>query len=351
MTDFSKKYDWWDDACRLKVGLLKRPQPQVPHMTSPKWDPELAELNKFQAWILWKNAGSPRPRPNTFWPRVPSVVYWVILGEYNKKHPHNPPPSDPTEKVSKWKNPPWRGIGVHVAWSFTSGQYSPQQLADRIAGTRVQWAALEGSPALDNFQFANEFRDALHARGKRFGIWERCDRQRNYPESYFQHAIDVCQNYHPDFYGADIEEFPVEDETFPYLFAKSMPDMPKVMLVPGQPAASFLKVWFDNDWDMMTQSYAANIGQPPVPGVAGPTDHDTYWRGGPRNFIPAPTGWGKEWWQHGSGPHSVPIIEVHAEGNPSLRAQADSDAMKWFGGNWSIWSAELLEDDDWDFLK
>lgn len=273
-----------------------------------------------------------------------------ILGDGIPPTPPPTPPPPVPEKVSKWKNPPWKGIGVHVTWGFNSGQFTPQQLADKIAGTKIQWAFLELNPANYNEEYAIAFRDALHAHGRKFGIWERCDTQKDYPEDRIDHIKRIVNTYQPDFYGADIETFPVDTPELAKQVDFVFPDLPKLILVPGQPDASFLQPWFDANWDMMTQSYAANIGQPPVPGIAGDCDHDTFWRGGPRNFIAVPN-WGSEWWQHGSGPHSVPIIECNAEGNPSLRAQDGCDAIKWFGGNWSIWNAEEMNDDDWAFVK
>jgi len=353
MTDFEAKYAWWLDAARLRVGLLKRPQPQVPRLTRPKWNAEINELGEFAGWLLWFAGGKKGRRP-AFHARVPAWA-WKVQGEYALAHPKpkpDPPgPKPGPEPVSRWKNPPWRGIGVHVTWGFNVGQFTPQQLADRIATTRIEWAFLELNPAEYNEQYADAFRDALHGHDRRFGIWERADAQKSFPESRIEHVTRIVNSYKPEFYGADIEEFPVDTPELPGQIAAAFPNLPRVMLVPGQPDASFLTPWFTAGFDMMTQSYAANIGQPPVPGIAGAVDHDTYWRGGPRNFIPAPKGWGSEWWQHGTGPHSVPIIETMAEGNPGLRAQADCDAIKWFGGNWSIWAAELMTDDDWAFVS
>ena len=307
----------------------------------------------FWHWVAWRLRNKKGPRP----PDVPKVIprsWWLALERWTRRHKKPPPPPPPPppagEKTDRWTNPPWRGVGVHVAWAFSSGQYTPQTLADKIAGTRVAWAAVEGSPA-DNEPYMAAFRDALHAHGRRFGIWERDDTQRNYPGSFIDHARHMIETYRPDFYGADIETFPVEEPSFPGEFAKAFPDMPRIMLIPGQPDAATLAPWFAADWAMMSQCYAANIGQPPVPGIAGPTDHDAYWRNCPRNFVKAPSDWGKLWWQHGSGPHHVPIIEVWAEGNPSLEAQWECDAIQLWDGNWSVWSAELLRDEDWALLK
>ncbi len=354
MTDWVKKHPWWIDAARLYVGLITRAEATsrgVPRMTLPKYALELAELKEFSLWLHWQNEGKHGARPKFDLP-VPRWA-WTVLGEYNKKHKHPKPPgpSPTVETFSKWKNPPWQGVGLHVTWGFESGDWTPQQLADIISRhSKVKWAFLEMNPANYNEAYANAFRDALHRYGRKFGIWERADAQKSYPESRIDHVKRIVNTYDPDFYGADIEEFPVDDPALPGQIKAAFPNLPRLMLVPGEPDAPFLKPWFDADFDMMTQSYAANIGQPPVPGIAGATDHDTFWRGGPRNFIVPTKSWGNEWWQHGSGPHSVPIIEVWAEGNPSLAAQMGSDAVVWFEGNWSIWNAEQMRQEDWDLL-
>lgn len=189
------------------------------------------------------------------------------------------------------------------------------------------------------------FRDALHSYGLKFCIWERDDRQKNYPESYIAHAVRMIDTYHPDFYGADVEAWPLEDPNFPTELAQAFPDLPRIALIPGLPDASLMQPWISSGWDLMSQDYAANIGQPDNPGITCPVDHDAYWRGWPRNAVPAPKGWGLLWCQHGSGPHTWPIIEVNAEGNGSL---ADNlPAVAAWGDDYSIWDAELMTDADW----
>src|SRR5438128_8212281 len=123
MTDWMKKWPWWKDGARMRVGLLKRPQPQVPHLVKPKYTDELLELAHFALWVLWRHGGRQGPRPE-FDKKVPKWS-WDVLGEYQKAHP-GPKPTPPPgpEPVSIWKNPPVRGLGFHVAWGFTTGQFS-----------------------------------------------------------------------------------------------------------------------------------------------------------------------------------------------------------------------------------
>lgn len=99
--NFPAKHPWWLDACRLRVGLLKRPQPQVPHMTRPKYVAELDELDRVAAWVLWKHHGGPRPK---VWRRVPAYA-WAIWGEYQVAHP-KPKPKPPEPKPPNGTKPP-----------------------------------------------------------------------------------------------------------------------------------------------------------------------------------------------------------------------------------------------------
>jgi hypothetical protein len=325
---------------------------KVPHMTHPTWDREIAELNRWFGWVQWRTGGRQGSRP--MWMPGRQKWAWDVCREYQRLHPSpkpNPMPPVAGEDVSVWQRPAWRGIGVHVAWGLKSGQWTPQQLADVISRSSVQWAALEVNPAVENEQYVVPFRDALHQYGRRFGIWERDDVQKSYEGRFVDHAVALCKKYAPEFYGADIEAFPIQEPTFPTEFAKALPTQQRVAMVAGMPGAELLAPWWDAGWDCMSQSYAANVSQPVEPGIAGNIDHDTYWRGGRRNFVPKPSGWGGLWWQHGSGPHSVPIIEVNGEGNPPLAEQMQSDAVRWFGGNWSIWCAEQLTEADWALLR
>ncbi len=109
MTDFAKKHEWWLDACRLRVGLLKRPQPKVPHMTFPKWAPEIAELNGFAEWLTWNAGGKKGPAP--VWrrrQRKPDWA-WTIWGEYQTAHPKPKPkpPPDPEHQPGPKPAPSW----------------------------------------------------------------------------------------------------------------------------------------------------------------------------------------------------------------------------------------------------
>jgi hypothetical protein len=101
--------DWWLDACRLRVGLLKRPQPQVPHLTKPKYAEYINKLDQFAAWLLWFEGGRKGQRPKFDLP-VPKWA-WKIEDEYDKAHPLNPkppptpPPPPPPSKPPSWNLP------------------------------------------------------------------------------------------------------------------------------------------------------------------------------------------------------------------------------------------------------
>lgn len=259
--------------------------------------------------------------------------------------PPPPPPPAPVESHSPWVNPPWKGLGIHVAWGFETGQWTPDQLAQILATNHFNWACLEGSPAAYNEQFMAAFRDALHARGLKFCIWERADRQKSYPESYIDHAKRMIDTYHPDWYAADAEAFPLEDPNFPAELAAAFPNLPKVWEPAGLPDATETQIFVNAGFDVMAEDYAANVGHDPVDGIACAVDHDAYWRGVPRVDIAPPAHWGAKWCEHGSGPHTWPIIEVHAEGNPDLKTQLPAVAP--WGRNFSIWNAEQMTDEDW----
>lgn len=256
--------------------------------------------------------------------------------------PAPPPPS--SEPRSRWTNPPWKGLGIFVAWGFETGQFTPENLAALLAANHFDWAALEGSPE-NNEQYMVAFRDALHARGLKFGIWERTDRQKNYPESYVEHASRMISQYHPDFYGADAEVFPLDQPSFPHDIADRFPNLPRVWIPGGLPDAATAAPFVDNGFDVMPEDFAGNLGRDPVEGVTCSIDHDAYYRNVPRNAVPADSRWGQKWCEHGSGPHTWPIIEVHAENNPDLKTQLG--AVSRWGRNFSIWNAEQMTDADW----
>ena len=296
----------------------------------------------FWHWASWRLRNKKGPRPADVPVEIPRE-WWVALEHWTAKHrrkkpPPTPPPPPPPLTVahSRWVRPPWRGRGVHVAWAFTSGQYTPAQLAARLAKAGYQWAALEGNPANDNERFYQEFCEQQHVAGLRAILWERADAQKSFPESRIDHVKRLLTTYQFDAYGADIEVFPVDTPEFPGQFAAAFPNMPRVTLAAGLFDASYYKTWIDADFDFMTQAYSGPLGQPPVPGVAGPMDSDVKWR-----MIGAV---GHEILNF-CGYHSVPIIEVESENSASLEAQLPAVAQ--WGGNFSIWNAESMTDADW----
>lgn len=120
-------HPWWADACRLRVGLIRRPQPQVPRLTRPKYDAELAELDRFAAWVAWNHAGRPKPRPKTFWARVPSPIYDKVLREYETSHPRQkpPPPAPPPPAPPKppTTRDPAKGRGVLYYYNSANAKH------------------------------------------------------------------------------------------------------------------------------------------------------------------------------------------------------------------------------------
>jgi hypothetical protein len=287
----------------------------------------------FWHWVAWRLRNKQGPRPADVPATIPHWA-WLALERWVARHkpkpPHPPQPPPPPVPKSRWTKPPWRGTGVHVAWAFSSGQFTPQQLADKIAGSKIQWAALEVNPAVDNEQYIDAFAAALHAHGRRLLLWERDDTQKSYDGTVADHAVRLCTDHAVDGYGADIEVFPVDEPTFPAEFAKRLPDMPRIAICAGLADASFYTSWVNNDWDCMTEAYSGPLGKPPVPGVAGSMDSDAKWRGFKQNWL---------------GFHSVPILEVESENSASLKDQLP--AVTQWGDNFSIWDVESMTDEDW----
>lgn len=245
--------------------------------------------------------------------------------------PPPPPPAPPPPPPPKLAPPPWSGPGLHVAWGFYTGQFTPEQLAAKMAATGFRWACLEGNPAPQNYAYMDRFRDALHAYGLKFCIWERDDTQKEYPESRIDHIKWIVNTFHPDFYGADLETFPLDDPHLGTEVAQAFPNLPRIILAAGMADASYYADWIQGGWAVMTQAYSGPLGQPPCPGITGSMDRDAYWRGFPANWL---------------GLYSVPIIEIHSEHSTDLAGQFC--AVQQWGDNYSIWNAEAMTDADWE---
>jgi len=331
---------WWDEACDYRYGILpSKPRPKdIPHLTRPQYDWCFEQWAEFDAWNTWKDKGGPRP---AVWHLVP-LWAWRLRHELLHAHPKppKPPPAHP-EPVSIWKNPPWKGRGIHIAWGFESGDWTPAQIAARLHKAGFSWAALEGSPALQNEQFMADFVAAQHELGMKAILWERSDVQKDYPEPRLDHVTRLLTTYGFDAYGADIEEFPIDTPDFPTAFANAHPTFPRVTLCAGMADAVYYQTWIAAGWDCMTEAYSGMAGVAPGVGIAGAMDSDAFWRGFPRNAVPKPGLWGG----NGTGPHTWPIIEVNAEKNPGLAPQLSAVAP--WGDNYSIWDAEQMQDADW----
>jgi len=333
------KHPWWPHAAEIRVGLAKHTDyPEVPHLTRRDYGPELVELAHFALWLYWFEHGKLGARP-AFDARVPKWA-WDVLAKYQAHH-RKPPPKPPApEPVSIWKHPPVLGLGFETAWEFTSGQYSPEQLAWRIKRAGGTNWSIEAMPA-HNEDWFDRFVAAGKANELKNLVWMRADAwQGDVPPSW--EAIQELLGGHDwDGVGADIEVFPIYDPELPAKITETFPSLYRTTIVAGMADALFYADWEKHGWDCKTEAYSANIGQPPVPGVAGAVDNDAFWRGFPRNAVPAPANWGG----HGSGPHTIPILEINLEGNPGVEEQLA--AVEAWGRNYSHWIAGSLADADW----
>jgi hypothetical protein len=347
MTDWLKTYDWWLDACRLRVGLIKRPQPQVPHMTPPKYKAELTELDKLAAWIGWVAIGKKPPRPPFIWKKVPQYA-WVIWGEYQVAHPKpqpdpKPPPAD--RPYSRWTLEQIGGFGFRLAWVFRDGArtggYTPTSLVERVknakephTGKRIRYLSIEGAPQCNpnpetNEPYFEEFITACHAAGIQARLWERTD---DVDWAHVEYMMDTYPGF--DVYEADLEDFPVKDPTIPKKFAAKYPGKPRSTLYAGMVDASFYTDWINADFAAGTQSYSHETwpdGHPVPPGIAGAMNQDCWWRGC--------------WLIKGlNGLCSIPMIGVNQEGDGGVERQLP--CVKDFDGNWGIEWFESCEDVD-----
>lgn len=222
---------------------------------------------------------------------------------------------------SRWKNPPWNGKHVYVAWALATGQFTVDQIANKAQKAGCRAVALQITPENDTFHAP--LKVALHARGIEHIVWEA-----SYQTS-IDKTIASVQKYGPDAYLADIE-IKFDAKTWVPLFDAAFPDLPRALCATGggletpEDAAPWIK-----NWDCCMQDYI----------IHGPNmtpDHGenfAYWRQFPINA---------------AGFHHFPVIEVEAEGSPSLAAQA-SLVAPWKGAV-GIYTAEYLNDQDWEAL-
>ena len=343
MTVDYKRAPWWPTAIDLELGLARRPQPSVPHMTRPMWTDALDELVRVRDWVLWNHAKRKGPRPNV-WKRAPLYAK-DALARYEKAHPKPPKPGPapqphPVAQVW-WPGAPWHRKILYTTWGFTSGQFTPEALVARAAPIFKGGIALEGYPAdgtstdgHDNTRFVKPLRDACHNADLPFLVWDRTD------QMTVDQVLAQIRDWQPDAYLADVEvdwNRP-ENTTIPAAVAKSFPTMPRAVIIAGMPDAKYCAPWIAARFDCCTQAYERDKGP-----IVGGVDRDAYWRGWPPWKVldaskPAEEGC----------LHTFPCLEAGAEGAPPLRPQLPNVAA--WGDSWSVYCAELMSDDDWAVL-
>jgi hypothetical protein len=306
--------------------------------------PDLAELARhvpppspipvwFQEWEHWRQ-GLRKTRPAAAPKRIPAWA-WVKLAADAKPKP--PPPAAPVAEVW-WPNAPWHKRVLYTTWGFTSGQFTPEQLAAKAAVKYRGGIAIEGFPAdatstdgHDNTPHVAPLRDACHAAGIPFSLWNRTD------QMTVDQVLTQITDWKPDAYLADVEVDwgRAENTTIPAAVAKEFPKLPRAVIIAGMPDAQYVKPWIDAKFDCCTQAYWRADGQ-----VVGGTDRDAYWRGWPPwKVIDA-----SKPMEEGAL-HTFPCLEAGAEGAPHLRDQLSTVAA--WGEAWGVYAAELMTDDDW----
>ncbi len=346
MTDFNKKYSWWSDAARLRVGLLKRPQPQVPHLVKPKYAEELNELDRFTAWLMWFEAGRKGPRPN-FTKVVPSWA-WKIEAEYHNKHPHPVPPPvpppPPASPPSRWKNAPWtkKFVASSHGCRKVDRVFSPEQLVmlAKRAGCGAVFAQIgNDTPDPDWVEHCRALHQAAHAEGLQCGAWGRVDYIR------WIEVYDMINAVLPlDGFQADVEGR-CDDDLLPEHLVAAFPSLPLSVVATGGIDDAFgngaieSAKRFGDHFDFIGQDYA-KAGTPLETDPAGHGENFVYWRsnakvpGGYRHLPDA----GGQW--------HIPMGMSNAEGTPPMK-----DQVQWFKP-WKVkgwWDAEIIEaNQEWD---
>lgn len=318
---------WFVPLMRHMSGL--EPRPADCPKPAPAW--ALDQHAELATWYAWRrDPRRPKPLRPAVWRTVP-LWAWHLEGDLLAKAgaPTRTPPVvvPPSTARSPWKSPIWLKRGMQVTWGFATKEFTPEALAQKLHQAGYGWASLEGYPAvpspfnLDNGPFHDAFRDALHALGLGYGIWERSDQEHPVAD-----AVAIINAHKPDFYGADIETFPIADLTFPSVIASTFPSLPRCVLIAGMPVASEVAGWISSGFDCGTQAYSG----PDPQQTAGSMDSDAKWRGWPINA---------------SGHYSWPILEIHSDRSKGLRDQLP-DIAPW-GSSYSVYAAELMQADDW----
>jgi len=346
VTDFAKKYKWWEDAARLRVGLLKRPQPQVPHMTRPKWIPEIDELTAFADWLLWFDGGKKGKRP-PFHRRVPAWA-WKVWGEYHTTHPKPPtkPGPDPqpaNNPPSIWKGAPWTKKHVHISHGLRNvdGTWTVPQLVERClqSGAKAVFAQLgSDNPDPDWAEHARELYAAGRERGLQVGGWGRADyADWDIVRANLESVLPL------DGFLADVEQR-CNDQQLPEHLAGAFPDLPMGVIATGGIDQSFdnhtvqecAARWGDR-FDFVGQDYyKADLPLTPDSG-----ENFVYWRSTAKL-----NGKGFRHLPDANGRWHVPVVMPNAETCPPLAAHAEW--LKPYSPHFGVWDGELLEaHDEW----
>lgn len=239
-----------------------------------------------------------------------------------------PPTSTPPVQVkrSRWTNPPWGRKYVYVAWGLATGQFTPAQIAKRAHTSSCGAVAVQVTP--ENEPYQEQARLELHQLGMAYMIWERSD------QLAAGESITTVNRLHPDAYLADVEG-PMADQNWTVTFDKAFPDLPRALCATGAldqaypggaPVAEL--PWIAN-WDLCMQDYV--VHGPNMTPEHG--ENFALWRNFPLNA---------------ANMYHWPVLEVRAEGSPSMAEQA-SMVAPWHG-RIGVYTAEYLEDSDWQAL-
>jgi hypothetical protein len=341
MTDWPKKHSWWLDAARLRVGLLKRPQPKVPHMTFPKWAAEINELNTFAAWLLWFDGGRKPPRPKV-WKRVPAYA-WKVWGEYQVAHPKPPkpgPPSPVNNPPSRWKNAPWtRGKYVAISHGLrhNDGVWTVDQLIQRLLSSGCKSVSPQigdDNPDPDWAENARRLYKAAKAAGLSCWGWGRGD-YIDWPRLH----NSILSVMPMDGFAVDIEGRCQDDKLPQHLFETFGDEMPLAVVATGGIDDSFgtgaidSAIRWGDHFDFIGQDYKKIPDLPMTPSTG---ENFVYWRGTEKN-----AGKGYRHLPDAKGRWHIPQGMSNAETCPSMEAQrADWTAWSPFIG-W--WDGEIME--------
>lgn len=150
----------------------------------------------------------------------------------------------------------WHSVGAFEGWGLTSGQFTPQGIADKAKSMRLDWLAIQDRPAV------RSMRDALNESLSKAGIATVVWQTRPVTE---QGANDCISWWNPDAYIAEVE---TRDgwETFPADIRRDHPDLPLAIITNywgagGTPSGydeAEAKRWWGNKWAIIPECYMVN---------------------------------------------------------------------------------------------